>query len=129
LGWPWRRFEAFYEAHQKRQIIDELTTRKIAMINALYSNSNYDGQENNEKRDRIIQTLEDQFNESVAILYGVKQTAKDKDEIDENNPFFQAMKRGLERQGVLDVEGQESTDSGGGDRALEEDIPEIDQNG
>ncbi len=76
------------------------------MTGALYSNPNYDGEENGPKRDLIIQRLEEQFAEKVANLYNDRLGAKQKqeDEEFENNPFFQKSREGLRKQGVPDVE-------------------------
>lgn len=105
MRWPWLRFEKFYEAHLKRKIIEELTQRKIVMIGALYSNTNYDGKDNHEKREQIIQRIEDNFSETVKKLYNKEYAKKQEEEEDvlEANPFFAASKQGLENQGVPDV--------------------------
>lgn len=103
MGWPWLRFEKFYEAHLKRKIIDELTQRKIAMVGALYSNPNYDGKENHDKRDQIIQRIEENFNDTVKKLYNkAYQVEEEKDEL-KDNPFFAASERGLKEQGVPEL--------------------------
>lgn len=107
MQWPALRFERFYEAFLRRQIIEELTSRKISMINALFSNSNYDG-DNAKIRDQVIERLEDQFNDALALLYGGKRS--EDEEIDKDNPFFAAMDRGLKRQGVPTVDEMKHVD-------------------
>lgn len=106
MQWPWLRVEKFWESHQKRIIVDELKARKISMINAIYSNSNYDGQENQGVREKIVGGLEDQYSEAVLALYhGPGPTkAEVEDKKMKENPFFQAMERGMERQGVPGLE-------------------------
>lgn len=104
MQWPWRRVEAFYDAHLKRKMIQELTQRKIHMISALFSNSNYDSQENSQKRVEIIEKIEDDFNEAVRRLYQDPKEAEAEREAFKENPFFSAMNRGLKKQGVLEDE-------------------------
>lgn len=102
MNWPWLRVEKFWESHQKRIIVDELKARKISMMNAIYANSNYDGQENQGVREKIVEGLESQFTDAVANLYrgpGPTQAEIEDKEMKEN-PFFQAMERGMERQGL-----------------------------
>lgn len=80
--------------------------RKISMINAIYSNSNYDGDENKGIREKIVENLEDQFIEAVQNLY--RGPGPTKAEIEakkmKENPFFQAMDRGMKRQGLISEE-------------------------
>lgn len=76
------------------------------MTAALYSNPNYDGEENGPKRDQIIQRLEEQFAEKAAALYNSEIGAQEReaDEAYENNPFFQKSREGLREQGVPELE-------------------------
>lgn len=65
--------------------------RKIGQISALYANTNYD---EGEHRVTAIKTLEEQFSDAVAVIYGEEpgmhgageQLADEK--IDKENPFF-----------------------------------------
>lgn len=98
------------------------------MITALYTNPNYDGEKGNQAREKIIETLEDQFSDVVRRLYnGGKSKHQKEKEAMEANPFFQAMERGLKEQGVPTLEELEGTES---DRPVP-DIPdekyEVDQ--
>lgn len=114
------RFERFYEALTKRQIYDELTQRKLGMINALYSNSNYDG-ENAKIRDQVIEQLEEQFSNAMSSLYG--GVNPEDDVIDKDNPFFQAMERGLKNQGVPSLDEIKETE----EEKFLKPVPEVDQ--
>jgi hypothetical protein len=125
LEWPALRFERFYEAYMKRQVSEELTQRKLMMINALYSNSNYDG-ENSKIRDQVIERLEDQFTAAIRAMYAGK-TDSSEEEIDKNNPFFGAMERGLERQGVPKLEEMEDVEVERSDNGNPLDDLDIDQ--
>lgn len=123
MNWPALRFEKFFESMQKRKLVDELKQRKFAMLNAMYSNSNYDG-ENSKLREQAIENLEAQFANATTIIYTGK--SPDEEQIDADNPFFKAVDRGLERQGVPTLEQMEKVEvSGGSDWQPE---IEIDQN-
>lgn len=98
MQWPWRRFEAFYDSHQKRLQVEDMKERKQMMIQALYSNSNWDGEENNSKRNDHIKLLEEQFRDFVVSLYN-GSTESEQIEL-ESNPFLSATERGLAKQGV-----------------------------
>lgn len=73
--------------------MDELRHRKTAMVAALWSNSNWDGEEAN--RQEAVDGIEANFEQAVALIYG---DAPDEAEIDyENDAFFAAAKRGVEK--------------------------------
>lgn len=92
MGWPWKRFEKFYEAFAKRKIVEGLHQRKLFHINALYSNPNYDSEEVN--RDQIVEKLEDQFDDAIHAVWTGQTT--DEEEIDyKNDPFFAPIEKGL----------------------------------
>lgn len=91
LSWPWKRFEKFYEAFAKRQIAEELTQRKLLLISAFYSNSNYDAEEVN--REDMVRKLESDFSDLIANIYApVIDVGRGSNEPDlEDTPFFKAM--------------------------------------
>lgn len=66
------------------------------MINAYYSNTNLD--EDPKARANMIAELEEQCNHVINSIYG-----KTDEEVMEDNPFFEAHKRGMKAQGVPDV--------------------------
>ena len=45
LGWPWKRFERFYEAFMRRTLVEKIEKRKEMMIAALWANSGFEGTE------------------------------------------------------------------------------------
>ena len=69
------------------------------MTAAIYANSNWDGSENSGKRTKFIEGLEENFLKAVEELYNPGRAQREK-EIMKKDPFFQAMERGLARQGV-----------------------------
>jgi hypothetical protein len=97
MNWPWRRFDAFYEAFVKRRSKEELTFRKILQISALWANSNYDGEEVD--RQQIIRDIETSYDEVIAEIYSGR-SAGGRTDIDKSDPFFAAMERGMKKQGI-----------------------------
>jgi hypothetical protein len=96
MDWPWKRFERFYQAFMRRQLIENLERRKDMMIAALWSNSGFEGNEGGQARNRAIADIESNYEEAVyAILSGVKP-GEAEEEVDEQNPFWQAAKKGQE---------------------------------
>lgn len=91
LHWPWKRFEKLYEKFTIRVDIAKAETRKDAIISALYANSTYtESKEGQDARRSLIDDYEEQYKEAVRIrLHG-----PDEEEIDPNNPFWQAMEKG-----------------------------------
>lgn len=86
LAWPATRFEAFYEAFNKRKITEQLERRKLAMISGLHGNPNVSG----DALGKVVQGIEESFDEAVAKLYG-RVDDEDAIALDEN-PFFASMK-------------------------------------
>lgn len=95
------------------------------MINALYSNSNYDGKEGNEARKEAIENLEEQFTEVTVRLYNGTSRRMREEEAMKTNPFFTAAERGLKAQGVPDLD--QMSDLTQEETKFEVDI-EVDQN-
>lgn len=91
LGWPWKRFEKFYEAFARRKIVEELTQRKLLTISSFYSNPNYDSKEVN--RDDMIKKLEAQFAELIDNIYLPTIDLKGAKEFEDtsNDAFFAAI--------------------------------------
>jgi hypothetical protein len=92
-----RRFQTMYTAYVKRKAAEELETYKMAMIGGVWSNSNWDGEEGKNPRQQFIEELEEQVNKKIGTIYGMAQE-KDEFEIDQNDPFWAAMYRSLEKQ-------------------------------
>jgi hypothetical protein len=90
LEWPWKRFDRFYDAFMRRQLIERLERRKEDMIAALWANSGF---EKSEDRTNAIAEIEDNYEQMLRKLLGLDV----EEEIDPNNPFFSAGERGLKR--------------------------------
>lgn len=67
--------------------------QRMQMVSALFSNPNWDG-ENADKRTQYIQDLNGHFNKAIELLYYPEGAEPD---IDWNNPFYSAARRGLEK--------------------------------
>lgn len=96
LDWPWKRFERFYEAAKKRDLVETLERRKDGMISALWSNSNYDDEKNT--RQNAIADIEERCEEAVEIiLTGIDPSEVPEEEVDDQYGFFAAGERGLSK--------------------------------
>ncbi len=73
----------------RRKTVEELTDRKIAMIAALYANSNYDSSEGQDARAQMIGAIEENYEETCIKIYG--STTPEVRKIAEDDPFFAAM--------------------------------------
>ena len=80
-----------YLAFVRRKAVEEVTTRKISMVSALYANTNYDSSEGREARTQFIQAIEDNCSSTILRIYGTDK-ATDIYKIDKDDPFFAAMK-------------------------------------
>lgn len=98
LEWPWMRFEGAYEAMLKRELVADLDNRKMALVSALWANSNWDGEEAD--RQGAIKNLEESYENSLAIIYGYAEEKSD-DDVDWDDPFFAAAKRGMQSTGLM----------------------------
>lgn len=97
LNWPWRRFEAFYNAFQKRLTVERLEERKDRMVASLWANSNYDDDKGT--RQKAIEEIEGNFNAAVDEI--VSGAPKD-ETIDKDDPFFAPLKNQPEVEEVAD---------------------------
>lgn len=112
--WHWRKFEAFYDAFAKRQIIEGLEARKNSIISGLYGNGNMEG----DALKKSLDEVENNFQNAVEMIYrGEDDSGLDQDTAD--SPFFSAMKipeiddrtidldQMVEKAGVYEVERDE----------------------
>jgi hypothetical protein len=110
--WPWQKFEAFFDAFAKRQIIDGLEARRNAIIAGLYGNGNME----NEALKKSLDEIENNFQHAIEVIYGEEEDS-DLDQEIKDSPFFSAMKvptideetsmhldQLAEKAGVYDVE-------------------------
>lgn len=99
--WPASKFEALYEAYAKRKIAEELSQRRALEIAALWGNSNYDNSEHPEIRQNLMQQVDEQYSSALQALYeGTIDNGEE--EIDWDDPFFAASKRGIEKRKLPD---------------------------
>jgi len=77
------------------------------MISACYSNPNWDGKDNAEKRNEYLRELNRHFNSAITAIYYPEGPKAQ--EIDWSNPFFAAHKREIARTKRLFAEAQGKT--------------------
>lgn len=91
--WPWRRFDAFYRAYQRRKLVEMLERRKELIVAAFWSNPNFD--EEKGSRTKAVDEMESNFRRAVRIIYSKKVPKDTRDEVDlHNDPFFAPAMRG-----------------------------------
>jgi hypothetical protein len=83
-----------YRSIVRREAVQSIELQRTNMIAALFSNPNWDGEENTSKRQEYITELNKRFNEAIEAIY---HGPKKEPDIDWDNPFYAAAKRGLER--------------------------------
>jgi hypothetical protein len=76
----------------RRTLIEGLERRKEAMISALWANSNYDDDKGT--RTKAIEEIEGNYREAITQIVDGHDD-NEMDEIDNNNPFIKAAKRGV----------------------------------
>jgi hypothetical protein len=76
------------------------------MISACYSNPNWDGKANADKRTEYLRDVNRHFNNAITEIYYPKGIEV---EVDWSNPFFAAHKREIERTRQLFAEAQGKT--------------------
>jgi hypothetical protein len=90
-----------YEAYAKRKVADELSNRRSLETAALWANTNLDTTENEGKRQEIGQSIDLGYSTAIAKLYGEIEE-EEETQIDEDDPFFQAMERGMQKRSLPD---------------------------
>lgn len=90
-----------------RQARDSIEEQRLAIVAALYSNPNWDDEQN--ERPARLKELNDHFNRAIEALYNPDLAKEDEHEIDWDNPFWAATKRGLEKTMALLPQQQEAS--------------------
>lgn len=96
MRWPVERVNAIYKAIVQREACEQIERQRQDMITALFANPNWDG-ENSQLRADHITDLNRHFNEAIEFVYFPQGHEGD---IDWNNPFYAAAKRGLQKTRV-----------------------------
>jgi hypothetical protein len=86
--------EGVYQAIIRREAVASIESQRRDMIAAAYTNPNWDGKDNAEKRKEYIKDLNRHFNTAIARIYDPRPQEP---EIDWDNPFYAAHKREIER--------------------------------
>lgn len=80
---------------RQRKAVESIENQKHLIIASLYANTNLDSEDNN--RSEVIKQVEGHFNKAIRIVYDPDYAKKQEAQIDWNNPFWQAAKRGYQK--------------------------------
>lgn len=98
-----------------RQTIEEIVQRKNLIIAAVHANPNWDGEDNAAQREEYLTSIEKNFNRVVIYIRDPAKLKRDKEEQEKamQTPFWDAARRGMERQQLrlrgIDVEDDNTT--------------------
>lgn len=85
--WPWKKFEALYEAHIKREQSQRALSERNAWITGLLANTNLDDGKSTKKN--MLDNIDNTYENTLKSIYNIE----DDNEIDfKNDPFFKAIK-------------------------------------
>jgi hypothetical protein len=87
--------EGIYKAIIQREAVEAIERQRSDMIAACYSNPNWDGKDNAQKRNDYLRDINTHFNRAITAIY-YPDGAREQ-EIDWSNPFFAAHKREMLR--------------------------------
>jgi hypothetical protein len=91
-----------------REARESIEQQRRDMIMACYSNPNWDGTDNADKRTQYLKDINAHFNQAITALYAPRDQVREQD-VDWSNPFFAAHKREIERTKKLFAEVQGKT--------------------
>jgi len=94
LDWPASKFEALYEAYSKRKIADSLSARRDREIAALWGNTNLDNEKTPNLRQDLMDSVDEQFSNAIAVLYGEIDVREE--DVDWDDPFLAPAKKKME---------------------------------
>jgi hypothetical protein len=116
LNWPWKKFEAFYEAYIKREAAYRAALERNAYITGILANTNLDDNKNTKRN--TLESIDTDYQNSLKSIYNINIEEVDLRE----DPFFKAMKI----PGVDFIPGEEATDP---DSTTENSEIDVDQGG
>lgn len=97
LNWPYRRWIKAFAAWTRRKAVEAVDRRQEAHIAALYSNTNYDSQEND--REGAIKRLGEYYDQLRDVVgrdpEEVRKEAEALRRMEENDPFLRAGRRNM----------------------------------
>ena len=88
--------EVFYETFVVREMIERLERQRDLTVSSLYGNSVFDENEG-ARRDEAIRKVNEQFDQMVEYIIAMQKGESVGEEIDEDNQFWAAAKRGVDR--------------------------------
>lgn len=100
--WPASLFEAFYAAYARRKIADELSSKRGLEIAAVWGNPNLDTEKDPELRQKLQKEIDAAYSRAISAIYG-QLPEQNEESIDyDDDPFWQAAKRGMEKHSLPD---------------------------
>jgi hypothetical protein len=96
--WPASKFEAFYSAYARRKIADELSLKRAFEVAAMWGNPNMDSEKDTELRTKIQNVVDESYSVAIQSLYETIEDTKESRDYDEDDPFWKAMERGIEKK-------------------------------
>jgi hypothetical protein len=97
LRWPGEQLQTIYKQIIIREARASLEAQRRDMISACYSNPNWDGKDNSEKRKEYLRELNQHFDQASRALTDPQGKQAQESDVDWENPFFAAHKREIER--------------------------------
>lgn len=101
--WPGSKFEGLYSAFAKRKVAEQLSQRRALEMAALWGNTNLDNEKEPQLRQKWMENLDNAFSTAIKNLYE-PESAEANQDYDENDPFYQAMEKGIEKYHELPEE-------------------------
>ena len=87
MDWPWKKFEALYEAFMKREQAVKILDERNAYISGLLANTNLDDGKQTKKR--MLENVDIDYQNTLRSIYNIN--IEDNIEFDQD-PFFKAMR-------------------------------------
>ncbi len=94
-GWPSSKFEALYSAFAKRTVANQLAERRNLELAALWGNTNLDNEKKPNLRQEIMEKVDESYSAAINNIYDPQSAPEI--EVDEDDPFWKAMERGIQK--------------------------------
>jgi len=88
-------FEALFVAWSRRVAVEKLERQRDEMVNAMFSNPNYDSKEGQAARRERMEMWDQHLEEATELIYGERRPVADTDF--ENNAFYAPAMRAKKR--------------------------------
>jgi hypothetical protein len=91
MRWPWRRFEAFFDRHLRREARRAIEAQRDRLIAAINANPTWDEKSNQELRKKRLEDIIESSRAAIEGIYSddVEEPAEDAFDVD---PLFRPLK-------------------------------------